>query len=347
LIAVRSEPRITVSLVTYNGSRWLDGCLDSLERQTLQDFELLVIDNASSDETVEELRGRASRDARVQLTESDTNLGYAAAHNLNIRRAQGEFVVLLNQDVELDPEFLAEAIAALEQSPSVGSIQARVRKLGPGGERTTYLDTTGLVMHRDRRVVSRAQGEPDGAEHSVAGPIWGVDGPVAVYRKAALLNAREPRTGGGWEILDEDFFLYKEDVDLAWRMRLLGWQARYEPAALAWHARGAGGPPAVGWRGIVRRNRASTPLVRALSWRNQRLMQLKCDTPAALLRDLPWVLRREVLSAAYVAVADPWRLHAVRDLLRLTPSALRKRHFIWRRVLRSRHALASQQSLSL
>ena len=96
-------------------------------------------------------------------------------------------------------------------------------------------------MHRDRRVVARRQGEPEDERDLIAGPVWGVDGPAPVYRRAALLDVREPRTGGGMEVLDEDFFMYKEDVDLAWRLRKRGWRAWYEPDALAWHARGTGG----------------------------------------------------------------------------------------------------------
>jgi GT2 family glycosyltransferase len=342
------SPLVTISLVTYNGRRWLAGCLASLRAQRMADFELLVIDNASTDGSAEWLRSETARDdrRRVEIKDSSVNLGYAAAHNRNIAAARGEFVLLLNQDVELDEGFLEHAVALFDGRPRIAAVQALVLHLAKPGIRTDEIDTTGLLMQRDRRVLSRAQGEARFNAPAVAGPVWGADGPVPLYRRAALLACREPRTGGGWETLDEDFFLYKEDVDLAWRMRLLGWQAWYEPAALAWHARGAGGPPAVGWRGIIARNRASTPTVRALSWRNQRLMQLKCDTAGGLMRDLPWVLGRELLSAGYVALADPLRLRAVPELMRLAPSALRKRRHIWR-LVRSQRALASHDRLPL
>lgn len=329
---VDATPFITVSLVTFNGTKWLRGCLHSLAQQDIQDFELLVLDNGSLDGTPKELRKLASGDPRMVVVESKKNIGYAAGHNILIRRARGEFVVLLNQDVELETGFLRMAVTAFYGRPEVAAVQGRIRRLAASGERTNLLDTTGLIMHRDRRVVSRAQGEVDGSAHAIAGPVWGADGPVPVYRKSALIDAREPRTAGGWEVLDEDFFAYKEDVDLAWRLRLLGWSTWYAPAALAWHARGAGGPPAVGWLGIIRRNRGTPGWIRALSWRNQRLLQLKCDSIRSVVEDLPWILRREFLAILYIIIADPARLPAIAGLLRLAPGAMRKRRYLLSRI---------------
>ena len=326
-----ASPRVTVSLVTFQGMRWLPGCLASLRRQTLADYELLVVENASTDGTVERLRAASATDARIELHESPVNLGFARAHNRNIFRARGRYVCLLNQDVELDDAFLHEAVAAFEAGDRIGAVQARLRRLAQDGTRTRILDGTGLEMHRDRRVVSRSQGEPDGPEHLRPGPVWGADGPAPIYRGAALLDARVPRRGGGWEVLDEDFFMYKEDVDLAWRLRRLGWRTWYAPRAVAWHARGAGGDRAATLLDIARTNRRIPRWVKALSWRNQRLMQVKNDRFSEFVRDLPWIARREVLSLGFMIVADPRRLRAVPALIAAFPGAVRKRMYLGRR----------------
>ena len=216
--------------------------------------------------------------------------------------------MLLNQDVELDRFFLQSALRAFERSPDIGSVQGRLRRLGPNAERTEIIDSTGLVMHRDRRVVARRQGEPEDERDLVAGPVWGVDGPAPVYRRAALLDVLEPRTGGGQEVLDEDFFMYKEDVDLAWRLRKRGWRAWYAPDALAWHARGTGGRPDRGVMDLIAADRDIPRWIKATSWRNHRLMQLKNEDPGEYLRDLPWILRRELLSLGFTTLVDPRRL---------------------------------------
>jgi hypothetical protein len=125
--------------------------------------------------------------------------------------------------------------------------------------------------------------------------------------------------------------MYKEDVDLAWRLRRLGWMAWYQPQAIAWHGRGAGGGRQRSWIDIAR-SRWMIPLgVRRLSWRNQRLMQLKNDQGDDLARDLPWLGWRELLSLGFVAATDPRRLSAFGDLVRIAPSMLAKRRAIGRR----------------
>ncbi len=320
-----SAARLSVSLVTFNGMRWLGGCLDSLRAQTFTDFELRVVDNASTDGTREQLRRAVVGDPRMSVHESERNVGFAAAHNRGIFGTRSDLVMLLNQDVVLDPGFLAAAVGAFDGRPRVAAVQGRLRRLGPAGERTTMIDSTGLAMHRDRRVVARRQGEHETERDHVAGPVWGADGPAPIYRRAALMEAREPRTGGGWEVLDEDFFMYKEDVDLAWRLRRLGWTAWYEPRALAWHGRGAGGPVNRGALDMIRSRHAIPRWILDVSWRNHRLMQIKNEAVSEYLRDLPWIMRREALSLTMMSLDDPRRLRILAGLARGIPAAARKR----------------------
>jgi GT2 family glycosyltransferase len=329
---VTPAPAVTISLVTFDGRAWLPGLLDSVAAQRLTDFELVVRDNASREGSADLVRARLGADPRARIVETGRNIGYAAAHDLTIAEARGGIVVLLNQDVELDPGFLEAVVAAFERHPGAGSVQARIRRLASPGVRLDVLDTTGLVMARDRRAVSRGHGEPDASAAHVAAPVWGADGPAPAYRRLALEDARLPRAFGSWEVLDRDFFMNKEDVDLAWRLRLLGWEAWYEPAALAWHARGTGDSGATGLRDISRANRAIPAAARAASWRNQRIMQLKNERVGELVRDLPWIARRELLTTAYLAVTDPRSLGAVRGFLAAAPAALRKRRYLQDRV---------------
>jgi GT2 family glycosyltransferase len=316
--------------------QWLPGCVESVRSQELADLELLVLDNSSTDGSVEWLREVASQEPRMSLTASPENLGFATAHNRHIGQARGEYVLLLNQDVELDPAFLREGVAAFRGRPRVAAVQGRLHRLGPDGNRTETLDSTGLVMQRDRRVASRRQGQRPNAGDDVAGPVWGADGPAPVYRRAALVDAREPRTGGGWEVLDEDFFMYKEDVDLAWRLRLLGWTAWYQPSSVAWHSRTARGPGALSLYAIARQNLSLPSWITALSWRNQRLMQLKNERVTDFIRDLPWIARREILSLGFIVLADPGRLRSLPELVWLIPAARRKRRYLHARLARAR-----------
>ena len=330
------EPLVTVSLVTWNGMRWLPGCLRSLLDQDLPGWpgglELLVIDNGSADGTLDWLRRTLPPAALAALIAEPRNTGYAPAHDRNLARATAPYVLLLNQDVELDTAFLRHAIAAFETRPQVAAVQARVRRLAGPGDRRSVIDTTGLVQHRDRRVVSRDQGRPDEPALDIAGEVWGVDGPVPVFRRAALEGARLPARGGGTEILDREFFAFKEDVDLAWRLRRLGWTAWYAPAVIAWHARGDS-TTAVGDRAALRRARAAVPAaVKARSWRNQRLTQVKNDPLRAMLPDLWPIVRREIGSLGFALLHDRAVLRGIPPMISGLPWALRKRRALGRRV---------------
>ncbi|MGZ8745589.1 MAG: glycosyltransferase family 2 protein [Mycobacterium sp.] len=319
------QAAVTVSLVSYNGMAWLPGCLASLDRQTLREFELLVLDNASDDGSLDWLHTQTATRPWMTVGVADRNLGFAAGQNRNIYDARGEFVCLLNQDVELDASFLEQAVAAFVGQPRLAAVQGKLLRLTPDGKRSHVIDSTGLSMFRSRRVVSRAQGQRDHDRWSVPGPVWGADGPAPVYRRAALMDVQEPRTAGGLEILDEDLFMYKEDVDLAWRIRRRGWSARYQPAAIAWHARTAGAGDASSLFDVIRRNRQIDPWIRAMSWRNQRLMQLKNESLEGLALDAPWLAVRELASAAFVALFDRARIDRLDTIIDLSRSALRKR----------------------
>ncbi len=322
--------RVTVSLVTYNGRYWLDLCLASLAAQTHPDLEIVALDNGSTDGTAGYLAEYAARHPGFRFFLEPTNLGFAGGHNRVIAQTSGDLVCLLNQDVILDPSFLAEAVATFAGSPAVGAVQGRVYRMTPERQKTGILDTTGLEMHRSRRVVSRGQGRADAAELDQPGEVFGADGPCPVYRRSALEDVASPG-GLGREYLDEDFFAYKEDVDLAWRLRLAGWKAAYVPTALAWHGRSAAEPSQGGLRRYVRHRRAMPAWLRRTSWRNHRLMLVKNDSPALFFRDFVPIAWREVRSTAFMATVHPADLVAIASFVRLIPCMLRKRRHARRR----------------
>lgn len=341
------SPRVTVSLAVHDGMRWLPGCLDSVAAQTVEDLEILIIDDASTDGSLAWLRERARTESRIDLEASPTNLGYARAQNRNIRRARGTSLLLLNQDVVLDPGFIAAALAILATSSRVGAVQGRLRRLDSEGTRSDILDSTGLIMHRDRHATIRGHLRRDGADPAddTPGPVWGVDGPAPLVSAEALRSARLPASRGGMEVFDEDFFMYKEDVDLAWRLRRLGWEAWYEPTALAWHARTGGGSADRSPRRSAAASLANSLRVRRLSYRNQRLMQVKNEPVRGALPDLPMILLREVAELGFLLLRDPARLRIVPSLMRELPWAMRKRLALTR-AIRSGARAARRPGLS-
>jgi GT2 family glycosyltransferase len=231
--------RVLVSIVTRNESHDLERLLPSLEKQTFRDSSILATDNDSQDgtrATLSSFQNAPARSMPFELRASRENLGYTGGHNGAIEKAVSsgaEWVLLLNTDVVLAPEYLERIVAAGDLDPRCASLTGKIfRAEGDTLSPTSTLDTVGLRMTRSGRHFDVAAGEEDRGLYEEPAEVFGVSGCVALYRVAALVDVKIA-TG----FLDDDFFIYREDVDLAWRLRGRGWTARYIPNALAWHRR--------------------------------------------------------------------------------------------------------------
>ena len=324
---------ISVNLLLYKPGNYLKPCLDSILAQSYKNFELLIIDNASSDETVEQVKktlGAFPVDIKWRLIVAEKNLGFSAGHNLGIRESRGELIALVNQDVILDQYFLENIVNVFQDDKNVGSSQGKLLRLKVDGdklEKGAMIDNTGLVILKNRRIIARGQGQADDGQFNRPEEIFGVDGALPVYRRTALEDIKISLDGKS-EYFDEDFFAYKEDVDLAWRLRLYGWQAIYEPKALAWHARTAGDSARTSYVGIIKERLKINQFGKYHAFKNQRLMQLKNEQAGLLFRHLIYWLPKEIASWVYVILFEHYTWESIRELFRLAPRAWQKRGII-------------------
>lgn len=292
---------VTAIVLAHDSGAHLEACLEALFAQTHPPLETLLVDNASRDGACE----RAARRFPVQAIRLERNLGYAAGNDLAIARARGEAVLLLNPDCRLAPDYLALTLETLASAPDVAGVQGKLLK-GPGGP----IDSTGIVLTRARRNFDRGEGEPDRGQWDAPGEVFGVSGAAAVLRRSALQDVALEG-----EPLDASYFMYREDVDLCWRARLLGWRFLYQPRAMAWHARGFG-----------RADRRRAPrALRHASLRNRWATIVKNDDLGSLLRALPRMLAFEAAQAAWVLLREPSLLLAYGDALARLPATARKR----------------------
>ena len=216
------QPRIAVIVVNWNGGAHLGACLRALVAQTEQGFRAVVVDNASQDGS--QMLVETLDDPRVSLLQLDANYGFARANNLGVAEcAECEFIALLNPDATPRPEWLAELVRAAQAFPAVGAFGSHLVDAGD----PTISDGTGDAYHLSGRAWRRDHGIPVARSTRPAAQVFSPCAAAALYRRAAWNDA------GGF---DEDFFCYLEDVDLGFRLRLLGWSAMHVPASVCYHA---------------------------------------------------------------------------------------------------------------
>jgi GT2 family glycosyltransferase len=310
-----ADRTVCVALVTYNSGRYIRRCLDAVLRQQGVPLEIVVVDNASTDDTRAVLR---SYRHRIRAIYGTRNLGFAEAQNQAIRASRSEWVLSLNPDVLMMPGFIQGLVAAGESDPEVGTVCGKLLSIGPGFTplEETRIDSTGIYFTPAMRHFDRGWHQPDRRTYETKEYVFGATAAAALYRRSMI---EDVALDG--EFFDPDFFIYREDADVAWRAMLMGWRTLYTPAAVAYHV-----------RTVTPGNRRSLPpLINMHSVKNRFLMRIK-NVTAGLYRRywLPMTLRDVLVLGGSLF----WELRsapAFWHLARCIPAALRRRRAIMAR----------------
>ncbi|HEY7511903.1 MAG TPA: glycosyltransferase [Vicinamibacteria bacterium] len=259
------KPLVSVLLVNHNGARFVAPLFDSLARQTYGPLEVILFDNASTDDSV---RLVEERYPWVRVVKKDHNTGFSRPVNEGIRLSSGPYVIALNLDVVLTETFVEELVSVLDHDPAVGWVAGKVLKLKESGP-TDDIDCLGHHMSRNRYARERDYSRPfEWADYAESRFVFGASACAALYRRSML---EDVRLDG--EYFDEDFFAYFEDVDLDWRAQQRGWKCVFTPRALAYHMRGGSG--------LIRQRRIAAGYLA-----NRWLMLVKNDDTRHVLQDI-------------------------------------------------------------
>ncbi|CAN5639995.1 glycosyltransferase family 2 protein [soil metagenome] len=217
---------VTVIVVTWQGRDLLPACLDSLAAQTMS-ARVLVIDNASTDGTTDLL---CERYPWAQVHRLDSNTGFAGGVHAALPLIRTPLVALLNNDARADPDWLAASGRALSEHPDAVAVTAKMLLWTDPISTPPIINNAGVRLTERGYGTDRGGGEPDGPAFADAVEVFGFSGGAAVLRTDAVLAV------GG---MPAEFFLYYEDTDLAWRLRLSGHRIYYAPEAVVWHRHAA------------------------------------------------------------------------------------------------------------
>lgn len=300
---------VSVHIVTYNSEDDIIPCLEAVQKQSYPILEVVIIDNASADKTVEKiLHLKPYFGPRFQLIRNEKNMGFAPAHNQAIILTETDYVLVLNPDVILGTEYVERLVFSFEKNQHIGSATGKLLRK----EDTQIMDSAGIVLSKSRRVFDRGSGEAADAWNE-AGEVFGVSGAAGMYSRR-MINDISMQD----EFYDDSFFSYKEDADVAWRAQLKGWKAYYEASAIAYHERG--------WK---QHGRSSQPLfIRKMSYINRYKMMYKNDSLGGLLKHILYLLPYELGSFMYFLFREPVVLTSWRTFFTELPSLQHKRRQI-------------------
>lgn len=301
---------VAITIVTYNNASTIQECLKSIQKQTYRNFSVCVIDNASTDNTVSLCASN-----KIQLIRNTTNNGYAAAHNQGIRLTKSKYILTLNPDVFLRPNFLQQMVSVLDKNTGLGSACGLLLRIDHTKDTPMVIDSAGLFVRKNRRQGLLYEGKPVQSTPQTA-YIFGPDGAAACYRRKMLEDIAINQ-----EIFDEDFFMHKEDVDIAWRAQRAGWPSIFIPKAVAYHIRT--------FRPGKRKNISNS--LRCISLRNRYLLLIKNDNWNYITRDILYILTYELGIFLYILFIEQHSLRAYVSTASLWKKIMRKRRYIQRR----------------
>jgi GT2 family glycosyltransferase len=290
------------------------------------DIEVVVINNDPSQDLVKWFESHFGTVPRV--IEMGYEAGFARAINRGIEISRGEFVMFCNADFFATEQYLDEIVRFFGTNRRAAAASGKILRYDlVNDEPTDIIDTAGLRMARNRRGLARGEGQRDVGQFDDVEEVFGNDGVGLVIRRSALENIRV-----AGEYLDESFFMYKEDWDLSWRVRLAGWECWYVPSATGFHGRTSRGLGEASYLSGISKfhenERRKPEFVRVHSMKNQWLMLLKNEDWHNFWRDAPYILTREGVVVLYSLVFSPRTLVAIPRFLRLAGGALAKRRAI-------------------
>ncbi|MMZ46908.1 Poly-beta-1,6-N-acetyl-D-glucosamine synthase [compost metagenome] len=309
---------VSVHIVTYNSEKDIQECLKAVSKQSYLPQEVIIIDNLSKDQTREQVKEIAHLfGSKLKFISNVQNVGFAPGHNQAIGLNNTDYVLVLNPDVTLGSDYVERLIAVMEHNKHIGSATGQLLRK----ENREMVDSTGIVMNSARRAFDRGAGEPS-VLWSESGKVFGVSGAAAMYSRRMI---NDIALNG--EFFDDSFFAYKEDVDVAWRAALLGWEAYYDASAVAYHERG--------WKEASRTSQSL--FVRRLSYINRYKMMYKNDTFSEWMKNIISLLSYEIASNLYFLLREPKVLVAWKTFFKELPGLREKRSQLRKKIALRHH----------
>lgn len=318
--------QLSVHLASWNSAKYISYLFESLRKQTFKDWFFYIVDNGSADNTVELLKKELENfPVAYKLIENKENLGFAPAHNQAFADTDSEYFLLLNHDMYLQSDCLEKMVNFLYENKEVAAVSPRLMKwdfakIATEGLEKSFsnqIDCLGLKVFRNRRVIEQYtqqdwdEVKKDSRFHGNDKlEVFGVSGAFPMFRRSAIKSVLFENG----EFLDGTYHSYKEDVDLAYRLRAVGLKSFVLLDTLAYHDRGGAGPKEMNDVAAHRNKKSQSTWVRFHSYKNHLRTLYKNEYWQNLILDFPWILWYELKKFIYFIIFDRSVLSGLKEV---------------------------------
>jgi len=332
---------LSICIVTWNSMKFIKDCLDSIMRQTVwikKSFNIKIginiVDNGSQDGTLEFIHQNYQF---VHILKNINNLGFSRAYNQAIKMQQTDWVLVLNVDMILEPDFLEKILTAAKNAKdSTGALGGKILKIetvienGGLSERikSDKIDSYGLEVKKSRQIKNIGEGEVDEGQYDEMQEVFGFTGACILFKREALEDVVFKD-----EYFDNDFFAYQEDYDLAYRLQLYNWKSIFVPSAKSYHFRSANLGTLSPWkfRKIIKARKQKSQLTSYHSYKNHLFVLLKNEISENFWRNLSHILWFEFKKFIYLLFFEIKTLGSLKHFFKLLGKMKLKRKIIMSR----------------
>lgn len=280
----KKNPPVSIVIVNWNGKKYLEKCLLSLQKVTYKPLGIIVVDQNSKDGSQEMVKKKFPK---IFLIKNKENIGYVGGNNLGVKKAKGKYILILNNDIEVEKNFLEPLVEAMEKDKKLGCVQPKAINLRHQGKLDgagSFFTVTGFLFHQG---YLEDEKEP---RFNIRYPVYSVKGAYMMSRRNLFL-----RLGG----FDEDFFIYFEESDFCGRLWVAGYRVEYIPNSVVYHW--GGGDTRLDWE-------KKFPFVQYRSFKNRICSHLKNLSLEKLLIVLPIHLALSESASLFYLLSGKWRV---------------------------------------
>lgn len=306
---------VAVCIVSHDSAADLPDCLTAVARLDFRPLEVVVVDCASSDDSVALARRWAEASSRLHVVSLAENVGFAGGMNRALEETTARFVLALNPDARPDPDFVTRLVARAEAHPRlrVGAVTGRLLRPADGGAAPRVLDACGMMLSPTWRHLDRGSNQVDRGQWMRAERVFGATAAASLFVRAALEDVALEG-----EVFAAEFHSYREDAELCFRLRERGWEVLYEPEARCEHRR----------RNLPRTRRAMSSEINFHSLKNRYLLRAYHQDPVNLLLTVLPATWRDLLALGWVLTMERSSLPAYGWLWRHRRSILERRRLV-------------------